>query len=297
VQNKHNKIFIFRRVFKAVFILSVFFITSCQHDSDKKRNNKIETYWTDFDFKNKKLIEHPELIKQPVLSFLGLLNQYSQQESKHALESFMGHLLTVDTSIVKFTVDEVFEKFLYRAESPIRNENYYLSVVDCLIKSDRISPLDKDRFEFQKKMITLNLVGNVANNFRYITNEGKYGELADIEATYLLIYFNNPDCHECKRVKGLLENSDEINYGLQTKQLVILSVYPDSDMSTWKKTIYPVEWISSYDVDQSIVNNSLYDLRAIPCLYLLDKDKRVLIKDGVLEDILYFLDIKFKHRN
>lgn len=293
--NKQDKIFFFRKVFKIVFILSVFFIASCQHDSDKKKKTVIETYWTDFDFKNKKLIEHPELIKQPALSFLGLLNQYSQQESKHALELFMDKLLTVDTLIVKFTVDEVFEKFLYRADSPVRNENYYLIVVNSLIKSDRLNTLDKERFKFQKKVITVNQVGSVANNFSYITNEGQYGELAKIEAEYLLIYFNNPDCHECKRIKELMENSDEINRGLQTKQLVVLSVYPDSNESIWKKTIYPDGWINSYNIDQSIVNNSLYDLRAIPSLYLLDKNKRVLIKDGVLDDVLYFLEMKFKH--
>ena len=48
--------------------------------------------------------------------------------------------------------------------------------------------------------------------------------------------------------------------------------------------------INSYDAGQSIVTRELYDLKASPTLYLLDKDKRVILKDVTVEEIGKWLD-------
>ncbi len=42
---------------------------------------------------------------------------------------------------------------------------------------------------------------------------------------------------------------------------------------------FPATWINAYDASQTINNEQLYDLRAIPSVYLLDKDKMVRGKD------------------
>jgi hypothetical protein len=44
--------------------------------------------------------------------------------------------------------------------------------------------------------------------------------------------------------------------------------------------IYPEEWYNGFDPDFAIRNETLYNVRAIPSLYLLDKDKTVLLKDA-----------------
>lgn len=289
MQIESYRLFLHKEIAKMVFMVLFFSFTSCHHGGDKKQVNKINSFWTDYDFKDRKLIDHPELIQKPVLSFVNLLNGYSPQNTKQAIGLLMDKLLVADTLVIKYTVDEVLEKFLYRADSPIRNEYYYLTIVDCILKDTKISTIDKERFIYQRKLITSNQVGNVANNFNYVTEDGHNGTLADIKAEYVLIYFNNPDCDECKRVKELLENSPEITSSIETGKLTILSVYIDKNLTVWRKAKYPKEWINSCNEDQSIMNNSLYDLRAIPSLYLIDKDKRVIIKDGILEDIIVIL--------
>jgi hypothetical protein len=42
----------------------------------------------------------------------------------------------------------------------------------------------------------------------------------------------------------------------------------------------PKEWINSYDRGCHIERENLYNISAIPALYLLDKDKIVLVKDS-----------------
>ena len=72
-------------------------------------------------------------------------------------------------------------------------------------------------------------------------------------------------------------------------------MYTDEDIETWEKyrPSMPALWLNGYDASFTIRGNNLYDLRAIPSLYLLDKDKRVIIKDAmpyqIEERLLNFL--------
>ena len=83
--------------------------------------------------------------------------------------------------------------------------------------------------------------------------------------------------------------------GLQTnKKLKILAVYPDEDLEAWRKHIpdVPAEWINSYDNTVSLKNDEIYDLKAIPTLYLLDKNKKVILKDVTLNQLMEFLQMQ-----
>ena len=51
-------------------------------------------------------------------------------------------------------------------------------------------------------------------------------------------------------------------------------------------------WVNSYDDGEVIFGNLLYDIKAIPTLYLLDKNKKVILKDVGLGEIEeYFLEL------
>ena len=52
-------------------------------------------------------------------------------------------------------------------------------------------------------------------------------------------------------------------------------------LAEWFKDLsdYPEEWITGYNQDLTIRDNLVYDVRAIPSLYLLDRDKKVIFKD------------------
>lgn len=52
----------------------------------------------------------------------------------------------------------------------------------------------------------------------------------------------------------------------------------------------PDNWVNAYDEKLQISNEELYDLKAMPTLYLLDKEKKVLLKDAELKDIVLFLE-------
>ena len=62
-------------------------------------------------------------------------------------------------------------------------------------------------------------------------------------------------------------------------------------MEAWRNHIsyMPAGWINSYDSAVSLKNDEIYDLKAIPTLYLLDKDKKVVLKDVTFEQVENYL--------
>ena len=52
------------------------------------------------------------------------------------------------------------------------------------------------------------------------------------------------------------------------------------------------EWVNGYDKTFAIKEQQLYDLKAIPTLYLLNKDKTVLLKDAPAQTIEEYLLMK-----
>lgn len=153
----------------------------------------------------------------------------------------------------------------------------------------------KERYSFQLRNALKNRVGTIANDFKYITREGTTGTLKSIKANYTLIYFNNPDCHDCKRVYNILAgDSPTLAHLVARGELAILALYPDESLTSWNKNkgIYPYNWIvARYARD---IDRERYNIPAIPSTYLLDKNKKVIYKDAIIEAVESYLRHKYK---
>jgi hypothetical protein len=53
--------------------------------------------------------------------------------------------------------------------------------------------------------------------------------------------------------------------------------------------IYPEEWYNGFDPNLVIRGEGLYNVRAIPSLYLLDQEKRVILKDAPENKMMSYL--------
>ena len=121
-----------------------------------------------------------------------------------------------------------------------------------------------------------------------ISVKGSYGrrrQLSGIKADYVLVYFNDPDCEDCRRVKELLTLSPVVNDLLESGRLKLLSVCVEGKTPAWEKAEFPAGWIDGYDADQRLTREQVYDLKAMPTLYLLDAEKRVILKDASFEQV------------
>ncbi len=126
-----------------------------------------------------------------------------------------------------------------------------------------------------------NIPGYTANNFSFTTLSGKKNQLYHIDAKYTLLFFYNPECEACKEYKEMLKSSTVISMAIRTGMLKVLAIYIDKDISIWEKHLpeMPKNWIQGRDNNEYLYKNKIYDLHAIPTIYLLDKDKKVILKD------------------
>jgi hypothetical protein len=100
----------------------------------------------------------------------------------------------------------------------------------------------------------------------------------------------------CRDIKEQITQSPKLSDMISRKELSVLVVYPDADLEAWREHIedYPRSWINAYDKGEVISRQRLYDLKAIPALYLLDAEKRVMVKDCTsvekIEEVLLMQD-------
>jgi len=127
-----------------------------------------------------------------------------------------------------------------------------------------------------------NRVGEKATDFVYTTASGRQGRLFDLRSEWTILFFNNPGCHACAQIMADFSASPDIARLLADGSLKVLSVYPDEDLKAWKEyySHYPRQWTNAFDKAQVIRSQQLYDLKAIPSIYLLDRDKKVVVKDA-----------------
>jgi thiol-disulfide isomerase/thioredoxin len=175
---------------------------------------------------------------------------------------------------------EMADKYLYEPNSPVRNEELYIPVLETMIQTNLLSDTEKMLPKHRLKNAYKNRVNTKAVDFQYADRAGKTGSLYRIEAEYLLLFFNEPGCPSCKETIGSIRQSPVMNVFASEGRLKVLSIYTGKEVDEWKAHYgnYPSGWTNGYDRLQTI--ETLYDLRAIPTLYLLDRNKTVLLKDA-----------------
>lgn len=218
--------------------------------------------------------------------FLNLSMTESLDSSRYVLDTLLD-FYAGDSAAVRQMVDFLTPP-LSDPNSQIRNEELYIPVLEAVIASPFYDTTEKVRPRYQLDMAMKNRVGQPAADFEYTLADGKRGTLYRVEAPFTLVYINNPDCHACEEILESLSVSRVVSNQLDAGKLKIVAIYPDEDLAAWRKHLpdVPVQWINGYDAGLAMRKQESYDLRAIPSLYLLDKDKKVLLKDCTSVDMI-----------
>ncbi len=198
-----------------------------------------------------------------------------------------------DTSSNVFeTITNFADKYFHDPNSPVRNEDFYLPYVQGLAASDVVSPSIKPAYEYDASMCSLNKIGTKAADFSFTDMNGKVHTLYGVKADYTLLFFSNPGCPNCKEIIDMIQQSEGVSEMEKTGRLKVVNVYIDQEIDKWKAyaSEYPKEWVCGYDHNYIIRTDLTYNVRAIPSLYLLDKDKKVILKDAPQDKVFEMLD-------
>lgn len=194
------------------------------------------------------------------------------------------------------SMTSIVEKYLYDPNSPMRNEDFYGLYAERLSRCDLVDDGMREAYAFDAMMCALNRVGTKAADFRFADVKGRVRRLYDIKADYVILFFSNPGCKACLDIINTLKSMPAVAEGVATGRLAVLNIYIDEDLKAWREymPIYPKEWINAYDPDYVIRTDVLYNVRAIPSLYLLDKDKKVIMKDTPEARLFDFLTFSLR---
>ena len=195
----------------------------------------------------------------------------------------------------KYPDSNVFEEigrltrhYLYDPNSPVRNEDLYLSFVERLGASDLIDNGYRMGYEWDARMCRLNRVGSPATDFAFTDTRGRIRTLYGVKADYTVLIFGNPGCNACQEMMAAMSSTPEIAALVDSGRIQVVDIYIDQEIDQWKAHIdeYPAAWINGYDHGYTIRTDLLYNVRGIPSIYLLDASKTVLMKDAVQEKVL-----------
>ncbi|MBR2856603.1 MAG: DUF5106 domain-containing protein [Bacteroidales bacterium] len=188
-----------------------------------------------------------------------------------------------DTSSNVFeTFASLVEKYLFDPNSPLRDEDLYGAYASRLAAYEGYTEVQKGKYARDARLCALNKVGSKATDFRFADRRGKMRTLYGVKAPYTLLFFSNPGCEACMSIINVLKDDPQISGMISSGRLKVLNIYIDEDLDAWRSymPIYPEEWHNGFDPDFVIRNETLYNVRAIPSLYLLDSEKTVLLKDA-----------------
>lgn len=248
-------------------------------------------YWDNINFNDTLQKYDTDLIEQCWVNYIDLVNTFGKDKYKESFKNLFVRLDSGTTTYFKQFTD-LADKYLYFANSPLRNDLFYIPICEAIIEGNQLSKIEKERYKFIYNVIQKNNIGDFSEDFYFRSSTGDKLNMHSIKSDIALLFFTNPGCNICTQTIELIRENNLIKSLEKSGKLKVIAIYPDEDIQLWKEHLkdYPSTWIKGYDESQKITDDHLYDLRAIPSLYLLDKNKKVILKDKPIDIILQTLE-------
>ncbi len=222
--------------------------------------------------------------------FVMTLADASPEEVSRGMDSLIAS--AAEDSAALGRMAEIMERYLDDPNSPLRDEALYIAFLETMSRQSSLGEAERLRVADKLETAKKNRPGMVATDFSYIDRDGRRRTLlATAAGRPLLLLFYDPECGHCSEILEEVSQSDVINDRVEHRALAVLAVYTEGNRELWErtKTSMPRQWIVGCDAD-SIVDRELYSIPAMPVIYLLDRDKTVVLKDAFLPAIEACLD-------
>jgi hypothetical protein len=246
---------------------------------EERLQYRVDHFWDDFDFEDDKQLTMLSR-EQMVYAISEYVTIIPEESADSLMRALIRRASTSHDMLDYFAT--VCEIVLHNPNSALRNDEYYIPVLEELVASPLLDKYERIAPAYDLEIARKNRIGRQATDFVYTLEDDTQGNLHDIKANYTILMFSNPECPLCGEIMRQIASSQLLTALIEHGVLKVLTLYPDEDIAHWRKYIgnIPSEWIRAYDKGGVLTKERLYNLSAIPALYLLDRDKRVLIKDG-----------------
>lgn len=240
-------------------------------------------YWDNFNFADTALVNNRNVAEQGAADYLAILadGTLTEEQVKGSLDGFCKGMEAQEHARKVFL--QMMEDYLYNPNSPFHNEGLYALFLERMLKSGFVDEARKSSLKFSLDLISRNCSGKVATDFVYFLPDGSRHSLAQtrVKNNRLLLVFYDPECPSCHETMQEMVADGLLAEAVKAGKLTVLAVYTEGNQEEWKRTLsdLPQGWTVGSD-HETVKQGALYDLKAMPSLYLLDGTKRVLLKDA-----------------
>jgi thiol-disulfide isomerase/thioredoxin len=224
------------------------------------------------------------------------LNHFITQEADSMISAinYLSNLGKVQEESYHFVLNMI--NFNYRNPKNPSQEKAFVYLADNYYLNGKVPWPDSRYIKLLKTKVEAlrpTLLGNVAPNLELTTSTDKTISIHDILSEFLVVYFWSPDCSDCRTETQELYKVYE---KYKNNGLKIIAIYAHADKEMWNAYLKEkkFDWINAYDPLLKSDFAKLYNLKSIPKILLLDKEKRIISKDINVSQLEVLLKTKIK---
>lgn len=139
------------------------------------------------------------------------------------------------------------------------------------------------------KLSSTNLPGEKASDLLLNDSKGRERRLLEGCSRYTILWFYLISCEECSKEAVALAEKEKY---LRKKGVNVKAIYVGEDEEAWRnfQKRNPKKWVHLWDKTGKSGLDTLYDVRTVPQIYLLDRKKRIIGRELGTEHLFDLLD-------
>jgi hypothetical protein len=258
-------------------------------DTKQRATYVVTHFWDNMNFSDTIHSRNRNFVEQNFSNYVSIFSLVDREQLLRAVTHLM---ISAEADRKAFGImADVAEKYLYEPDSPMFNEENYELFLPAIISSDMIDQTSRQHYMYQQECINKNRRGSIAADFSYSDVRGRLHTLWTTNAAdRLLLLFFDPECDHCKEIMTNIGASCELTKQVNSGRLSVMAICASGDKSHWAdvKNSFPSNWIVGID-NSNIDDKRIYVLRGMPTIYVLDAEKRVVLKDVRVEAAMNYL--------
>lgn len=244
----------------------------------------VEHYWDSFNWNDPRWTAESSALEGAFMFWADQLGRIPETDAAR-LSGALLHKVDSHPDIQLLLLDAA-GYFWQHPGSMFRNEELLIPMLETAVAAPGIGDIHKARLRARLASALRNRPGTRAADFTYTTGDDGRGTLHGFRAWYTLLMFYHLGCPECGRIEEYIPHSEVFAPMIASGRLKVLAIYPDEDIEAWREHLaqMPAGWTAGH-APMGKDGTAAYDLPGIPALYLLDRDKTVLLRNRPVDVI------------
>lgn len=244
-------------------------------------------YFDNIDFSKSDLLYSP-VYHPKVMAYLDRLTVQTP-DSLITSADYILNKASINDEFFKYTLITLLNKFA--KSKVICQDEVYLHLIDTYYLKGKAVWMDEEglsKLRTSADKLRNNLCGKLAVNFELLDVNGGSQSLYAQSADWTILAFMQTDCIPCEKT---LEELSKMDQSIMPSFKVV-TVFKEGDKAVWKGVLMgktKPNWVNLMNVNSALNDERDYNVQSFPTLYLLDKDKRIVLKRISASQIVEYL--------